>query len=133
MNKRLKIVLISIALLFGVGFFQPFAINSAVYAGKCGEADTNVIDCKDDNIDNTTVENNAIIVLLKKVIKWLSGLVGVVAVVMIMVAGAIYATAGDKDEQVNKAKTMMQNTIIGVVLYVFMTLVLNFLVPGGIL
>ncbi len=103
---------------------------------KCGSTDTNIIGgelCE--GVDNKSgdIKQNAIFVLLRKLIALLSGLVGVVAVIMIVVAGVLYATAGDKDEQVSKAKTMITNTVIGIILYIFMTLILQFLVPGGIL
>jgi len=49
-----------------------------------------------------------------------------------MVAGVIYGTAGDREDRVKLAKTMITNTVIGILLYVFMTVILNFLVPGGV-
>lgn len=107
--------------------------NGTSKGKNCGGTKTNVIGC--DGADNSSkdIEKNAIFVLLKELIKWLSAMVGVVAVVMIMISGFIYATAGEKDEQVKQAKTMMTNTIIGLILYIFMTVILNFLVPGGII
>ena len=60
------------------------------------------------------------------------GIIGVLAVVMIIVAGVIYATAGDSDEKVRTAKTMIKNTVIGIILFMFMTIILEFLIPGGV-
>lgn len=70
--------------------------------------------------------------LLKQAIKILSGLVGAVAVVMFIFAGVSYAAAGDNSEKVQKAKEMMRNTVIGILLYLFMFAILNFIIPGGV-
>ena len=51
---------------------------------------------------------------------------------MIIVAGVIYATAGDSDEKVRTTKTMIKNTVIGIILFMFMTIILEFLIPGGV-
>lgn len=91
----------------------------------CG-TDTSIIRC-DPNSDE-----NPIINLLQQAVKILYGVIGVLAVVVIMIAGVIYGTAGDQEDRIRTAKTMIRNTIIGILLYVFMTVILNFLVPGGV-
>lgn len=91
----------------------------------CG-TDTSIIKCDPGS------DENPIINLLQQAVKVLYGVIGVLAVVVIMVAGVIYGTAGDREDRVKLAKTMITNTIIGILLYVFMTVILNFLVPGGV-
>lgn len=77
-------------------------------------------------------DQDGIMWLLKLAIKILSGLVGAVAVVMFIFAGVSYAAAGDSAEKVQKAKDMMRNTVIGILLYLFMFAILNFIIPGGV-
>ena len=91
----------------------------------CG-TDTSIIKCDPGS------DENPIINLLQQAVKVLYGVIGVLAVVVIMVAGVIYGTAGDREDRVKLAKTMITNTVIGILLYVFMTVILNFLVPGGV-
>jgi len=91
----------------------------------CG-TDTSIIKCDPGS------DENPIINLLQQAVKVLYGVIGVLAVVVIMIAGVIYGTAGDREDRVKLAKTMITNTIIGILLYVFMTVILNFLVPGGV-
>lgn len=103
--------------------------TSSTSTGKgnngCG-TDTSIIKCDPGS------DENPIINLLQQAVKVLYGVIGVLAVVVIMVAGVIYGTAGDREDRVKLAKTMITNTIIGILLYVFMTVILNFLVPGGV-
>ena len=91
----------------------------------CG-TDTSIIKC------DPSSDENPIINLLQQAVKVLYGVIGVLAVVVIMIAGVIYCTAGDREDRVKLAKTMITNTVIGILLYVFMTVILNFLVPGGV-
>lgn len=59
--------------------------------------------------------------------------VGIAAVVAFVVAGIIYSTAGGNASQVQKAKTMILNTVIGLGAYALMWAFLQWLIPGGIL
>ena len=107
---------------------QPTTPNASTNSkgnNGCG-TDTSIIKCDPGS------DENPIINLLQQAVKVLYGVIGVLAVVVIMVAGVIYGTAGDREDRVKLAKTMITNTIIGILLYVFMTVILNFLVPGGV-
>ena len=59
--------------------------------------------------------------------------VGIAAVGSIVFAGILYITARDNAAQVSKAKTMIMNTIIGIVAYILMWAFLEWIIPGGIL
>lgn len=100
--------------------------NSSSGTKKCGNTETTIIGCDPENGES------AIITLLKMAINILYMIIGVLAVVMVMIAGGIYATAGDSEDKVKTAKTMIKNTMIGIFLYIFMTMILNFLIPGGV-
>ncbi len=97
---------------------------------SCGP-ETSIIDCPQSSGD-TPIEKNPIFTLLREAVKFLSGLIGVLAVIMFIAAGVVYASAGDSSDKVRQAKTMMTNTVIGIALYVFLVAIINFLVPGGV-
>lgn len=59
--------------------------------------------------------------------------VGIAAVGAIVYAGVLYITARDNAGQVSKAKTMIMNTVIGVVAYILMWAFLQWIIPGGVL
>lgn len=56
---------------------------------------------------------------------------GVLATASIVFAGILYMTAGSNSSQVEKAKKMIQNTVIGIIAYIFMWTILEWLIPGG--
>lgn len=113
---------LAIAMLMGLS-----SVNLAVADDKrCGDVKTSTIDCGD------IQQENQIIYLLKRAVTIMYGLIGVTAVVMIIAAGVLYTTAGDSEEQVRKAKGMIKNTVLGILLFMFMTMILEFLIPGGV-
>ena len=58
--------------------------------------------------------------------------VGIAAVGSIVFAGVLYITARDNAAQVSKAKTMITNTIIGIIAYILMWAFLEWIIPGGV-
>ena len=82
---------------------------------------------------NSGTSNNAIMKLLKWAIGILTVLVGIVAVGAIVFAGILYSSASGNAGQVEKAKSLIFNTVIGLVAYGLMFFVVNWLVPGGVL
>lgn len=98
------------------------AVSQPVQALECAVLDCSGAD-KEDGIMN----------LLKWVLRILTGLVGIAAVGGVIWAGILYTSAGDKADQVKKAKTIIIDVVIGIVAYGLMFLALNWLVPGGVL
>lgn len=74
---------------------------------------------------------NGISYLLKLAVRILTGLVAVAAVASIIYAGVQYASAGDDSSKVKAAKDRMTQTVIGIILYMLMYVILEFLIPGG--
>ncbi len=66
------------------------------------------------------------------VLRLLTAGIGVVAVAMIGFHAFLYATAGDNSNQTKEAKEKIRNTLVGLVLYGFMYVGLEFLIPGGV-
>ena len=78
-------------------------------------------------------KDSGIFKLLIWVINILTGLVGIVAVGVLVYAGIMYASAGDNSQQISSAKGMITNTVIGIVAFALMFFALNWLIPGGVL
>jgi hypothetical protein len=66
------------------------------------------------------------------VVNILTGGVGVLAIMGIIYASILYTTAGGSKEQIEKAKGVIMNVVIGVVAFLLMFSFVNFLVPGGL-
>lgn len=63
----------------------------------------------------------------------LSGLVGVVVVIMIAVGGLQYSMARDNPQAVAAARGRIINALIALIFYIFSFAILQWLVPGGII
>lgn len=79
-----------------------------------------------------SVDNNIIFVLLKNILQFLAAGVGLAVAGGIIFGGYLYITARANASQVEKAKTVIINSVIGLLLFVFMYAILQFLIPGGV-
>lgn len=85
-----------------------------------------------DASDESNLETSGTWLLLLFILRILTALIGVIAVAMFAWAGYMYATAGGDTGLVKQSKELMTNTAIGLILYLFVFSLLQFLVPGGI-
>lgn len=94
------------------------------------------IDCDEDGTccegDELTASNCVIVNYIVNFTKALSGIVGIVIVVMIAVGGIQYTSARDDPQAVAAARTRIRNAIMALVFYVLSIAFLQYLVPGGI-
>lgn len=119
-SSRVRLLLRSIPLL---SVFVAAMVSSAVSA-KCGNVDTIIVNCSN--------SDNGVWGLIIVAINILTAGIGVVAVGGIIYASVLYASAEDKSEQVNQAKDLITNVVIGIIAYALMFSLLQFLIPGGI-
>ena len=84
-------------------------------------------------IANDPKNGGAIVTYLKTILQVLSGLVGTVIVLMLIVAGIQYMTSYGDPSNIKNAKNRIVNAITALVLFLMMFAILGFLVPGGIL
>jgi hypothetical protein len=62
----------------------------------------------------------------------LSGAIGLVAVIMVIIGGIQYSTAGGNPTAVANAKKRIGNVVIGLMAYVYLYAFLQWLIPGGL-
>jgi hypothetical protein len=84
------------------------------------------------NPDSGDLRDNPIYYYLKNILKFLSAGVGLAVVGGIVFGGYMYITARANAGQVEKAKVVIINSVIGLLLFIFMFSILQFLIPGGI-
>ena len=109
-----------------VGLF----IAPTVHA-DCGGAKTSVVNC-DQGAGGTTVDSTGLWGLLILVINILSAGVAIAAIGGVVYGSIMYTTSGGSVEQTKKARAIIANTIVGIVLYIAMWAFLNYIVPGGV-
>lgn len=159
MNKLRKIITIT---LFGImvgGFMAPVVLPSYASASQQpsrldtngGNSDVTVDDLleasrknqqeKEDaeNPDKETGPSTSILPsdwkienLLNLVLVILTAGIGIAASVAFVVAGVLYSTAAGSAAQVQKAKTMILNTVIGLIAYSLLWAFAQWLIPGGV-
>lgn len=94
--------------------------------------DTNGKHCIPINNTSANLGDNPIYYYLKNILKFLSAGVGLAVVGGIVFGGYMYITARANAGQVEKAKVVIINSVIGLILFIFMFSILQFLIPGGI-
>lgn len=133
--KRLLISLsLALSFLFGTAPMAlaadppPCTAAPIVLSSPLSKGATSVNACND-----ATHPGGPIFAYLSMVIKFLSGAVGLIIVLMIVIGGVQYITSAGDPGRVKEAKTRITNAITGLVLFVLMFALLNFLIPGGII
>lgn len=96
-------------------------------AADCGTVKTSI----DYGCDAS--KGGAIYGFLRAIIKFASGLVGLVVILMLIIGGIRYITSAGDPKLVVSAKNQIVNAVIGLVLFSLMLAILNFLLPGGII
>lgn len=117
----------------------PAAANNTASNGKCGRATTVLLpspeikECQAKTTDGETDGVQVLMGILKFILNILTIGIGVVSVGSIAYASILYASARDSSSQTQQAIGIIRNTVIGLLLYVFMVAILNYLVPGGVI
>ena len=97
-----------------------------VFAAECGGVDTALIEC-------TEGGDGGVWHILNLIIDILSIGIGITGVVGISIAGVQYLTAGPNTERTKTAKNRIYQIVIGLVAYIVMFVLLQWLLPGGLI
>ena len=122
MTKRNIIISIFITTVIAGSVFIP----RIALAANCGGAETSVISC-----DGTG--STAIINIIKQVIKILTAGIGIAAVGAVIYGAFLYTTSEGSPDKIKKAREIWTNTVIGLLMFAFMVLITNFIIPRGVL
>jgi len=142
---KIKPTIIALAILisaFGL-FIAPNASAAIVTCGSgaskvnlkpgescCGGVVTSLISC--DQPGAKKVEDTGLWGLLLLLINILTAGVGVAAVGGVVYGSVLYTTARGNLDQVKKARVIIANTVVGIVMWVLLYAFLNYLIPGGL-
>jgi len=139
-------------LLFGL--LIPGAVvlsnNNLLHAASCAGVSTSVISCEDKSecadgtvintedvcpdgsIPSILVAENGIWALINVVLNIMTAGVGILAVGGLVYGGILYSTAEGVPEKSKKAKTIIGNVAVGLIMYMLMYSLLQFFIPGGL-
>lgn len=140
MKQKLKHLILTLSIVAGgLSFFvpaTPVAAQPCKTDGGVTIGETNAGDCATNtafrfgSCGNTNV---GISCLVGTLMRFLSVVVGIAVVGGITVGGIMYSTSKGNPANVQKAITIITNSVIGLVLFFLMFAIVNFLVPGGVL
>ena len=83
-------------------------------------------------LGGTDVQTNPIFIYVSAILKVVAGLAGLACLGGFIWGTIMYTTARANAGQTEKARMVMLNSIIGLLLFIFMFAILQFLVPGGV-
>lgn len=88
--------------------------------------------CVPINERSAALTDNPIFFYLRYFLIFLAGGVGLAVVGGIVAGSYLYITARANASQVQQGQTMITNSVIGLLLFIFMYAILQFIIPGGI-
>lgn len=132
MIQKLKFLILSMSSLFIMA--APLAVASTVSALDQGSINGNLCAGSNGDLSGTPNNNNcssaaptnSVSHLITVAINILSAVVGIIAVIMIIVAGLRYVTSGGKEGGVKGAKNTILYAIIGLVVVALAQLIVHF-------
>lgn len=83
-------------------------------------------------INGAGIQGNPIFIYITGILKVAAGLAGIATVGGFTWGGILYITARANAGQVEKGKNVMINSAIGLLMFIFMYAILQYLVPGGV-
>jgi hypothetical protein len=134
--KSLRPLILALALLFPmmtveVSYAATATSNcNSAQGTTCNPSDPAASSTKCASVTNGNCDliNNYV----NPLIDFLSALVGVAVVVSIIIGGIQYSSSGGDPSKVSAAKNRIRNSLIALVVFLFLFGLINFLVPGGI-
>ena len=130
----LSVIIAGVVAITPVFADQKCTLTSVLGDSKCSvDSDGNVKHDEQQGTLNCSCDNgngSSVLHILNLVVDILTIGVGVLGVIGITVVGIQYLTAGGNEEKTRKAKRRMLEIIIGLVAYVLIYAVLNWLVPN---
>ncbi len=137
MKKLLKSNIIAAVLVVSTSVLCAVFVPGVVYA-ECAEGQQEIslsVDgtttCVDIN-EGGSLEENPIYVYVRGILVFLAGGVGIAVVGGIVFGAYLYMTARGNAAQTQKGQTVILNSVIGLLMFIFMYAILQFIIPGGI-
>jgi len=131
-KKKLKIALAGF--LFVCATVLGGALTQPVFA--------DAVQCKKDgkvplaikiNGQDCIAKDQVLMFWIKGILQFLATGVGVAVVGGIVWGGILFMTARDNASQTQKAVYIITNAVVGLILFIMLYAIMNFLIPGGIL
>lgn len=88
---------------------------------------------KPDIHNGNVYADNVIFAYMIAAIRFLSVGIGLVITLMIVVSGIQYVSSAGNSQKIEAAKTKLRHAVEALVLFIFLSAIVNWLIPGGVL
>lgn len=126
----MKSLILTLGIVFGI-VTAAIITPQFAHAATCGDVEVAYLECQTDD-SGDPVQDSALWAILTIVLNIMIGAVGIAAVGGLVYAAIMYSSAQDNASQVQQAKDVIRNVIIGLVMFLIMWTGLQYLIPGGI-
>lgn len=109
---------------------QPGAVPDLGSPKECGDVSTAYVGCNAQANPNS-IEQTTVWALLTIILNILLALMGIIAVAGVIYGSILYTSAQGNMQQIQQAKSIIRNVLIGLVLYVLLYAILQYLIPGS--
>lgn len=113
-----------------LAFVLPLTVPRHVYAADCVQ--TAYFGCVNQNKNSTNIADNPIYRLLLETLKFLGYGVGIAVVGGITYGGFLIVNSNANAGRTQQGVSIIVNAFIGLLLYIFLFAIANYLIPGGI-
>lgn len=126
MKKLIQNIVLSLGIITGAGLMSvPATVNAGLFDGAKDQA------CQGASLGSGTAcdadaANKGINSLIKTVLNILSLAVGIIAVIMVIVAGLKYITSQGDSNSVNSAKNTLLYAVVGLVIVALAQVIVRF-------
>lgn len=108
-------------------------VPTSAYAAECRDGvQTSFFGCQKQNQDSKDLEDNPIFFLLTESIKFLGFGVGIIVVGGIVYGSFLIVNSNANSGRTQQGVSIIVNAFIGLLLYIFLFAIVNYLVPGGL-
>ena len=115
-KKISKLFILGFILFIGIFYFTPVLAQS-------NTVDTFGIEAIEENI---SLGGDDIRVTVAKIIRAVLGLLGLIAVIVVIYGGFVYLTSGGEEDKIAKGKKILINGVIGLVIILMSFIMFNF-------
>jgi glucose uptake protein GlcU len=123
--KRLKMVITTLALVFGVVAAVPVA-----YAAPCGTPGATAKDCVSQGTQKANTGGPDIPTFISNVVRVMLFIIGAVSTIMIIYGGIKYSTSAGDSNKVTSAKNTIMYAVVGLVVSILAYTIVSFILDN---
>lgn len=144
-SKKTKTFLLAAALIAAISWGLPYAaqarLSDSPPSSECRRLGVPIMGIEKvcegtagvDPDNGIAYGKNLIFAYMIAITRFLSVGVGLVVTLMIVISGVQYVSSAGNSQKIEAAKTKLRHAVEALVLFIFLSALINWLIPGGLL